>query len=313
LQQVGSKAMTASAIALDAYRLPVAPRNPGRRALINAGYVWVLHKRKVIRVLAAALCCIALVGVYQVRGRLQDGFIAAEAALQNKFADAGFAVNEISIGGQAITREADIVKALAVEPHMSTVDFDADAARQRIEALPAIASATVRKVYPGHVIVAVTEKAPVARWRVDGATFIVDKDGNQIGDDGSAYPDLPLIIGDGASDDAQVMIRALSKFDKLKQGLAALSRIGDRRWDMIYQTGMRVQLPESGVAQALKQLDSFEKNFQIMERDVTVIDLRVPGMVALMPSKDAAAQLAAIAKAAPVHHGKGDAQYGTAN
>jgi cell division protein FtsQ len=305
--------MTATAIALDRHRLPVAPRNPGRRALINAGYVWVLHKRVLLRVLAAALCCVAIVGVYEVRGKIQDGFITASDIAQNKFADAGFAVGEISISGQSITNETDIVKALAIEPHMSTVDFDADAARQRIEKLPAIASATVRKIYPGHVIVSVTEKVPVARWRVDGVTFIVDKDGEQIGEDGGAYAELPLVIGDGASDDAQAMIHALSRFDDLKKGLAALSRIGDRRWDMIYDTGLRVQLPETGVVQALNQLESFEKNYQLLERDVTVIDLRVPSIVALLPSKDVIAQLALLNKKKPVHHGKGDAEYGTAN
>ncbi|HEV7717526.1 MAG TPA: FtsQ-type POTRA domain-containing protein [Arsenicitalea sp.] len=313
MQQVGSKAMTATAIALDGHRLPVAPRNPGRRALINAGYVWVLHKRVLLRALAAALCCVAIVGVYEMRGKIQDGVITAGDLAQNKFADVGFAVGEISISGQSITHEADIVKALAIEPHMSTVDFDADAARQRIEKLPAIASATVRKIYPGHVIVSVTEKVPVARWRVDGATFVVDKDGEQIGDDGAAYSELPLVIGDGAADDAQAMIHALSRFDDLKKGLAALSRIGDRRWDMIYDTGLRVQLPETGVVQALNQLETFEKNYQLLERDVTLIDLRVPTIMALLPSKDVIAQLALLNKKTPVRHGKGDAEYGTAN
>ncbi|MDB5561175.1 MAG: FtsQ [Hyphomicrobiales bacterium] len=305
--------MTATAIAFDGHRLPVAPRNPGRRALINAGYVWVLHKRVLLRVLAAVLCCVAIVGVYEVRGKIQDFYIAAETVAQNKVADAGFAVNEISIGGQSITQEAEIVKALAIEPHMSTVDFDADAARQRIETLPAIASATVRKIYPGHIVVSVTERVPVARWRVDGSTFVVDKDGNQIGENGGAYGDLPLVIGDGAADDAQAMIHALARFDDLKKGIAALSRIGDRRWDIIYATGLRVQLPETGVAQALNELEMFEKNYQLLERDVTVIDLRVPSMMALLPSKDAIAQLALLNKKKPVHHGKGDAEYGTAN
>jgi cell division protein FtsQ len=83
----------------------------------------------------------------------------------------------------------------------------------------------------------------------------------------------------------------------LKSGLVALSRIGDRRWDMIYTSGVRVQLPELGVAQALAQLSVLETKFQLLERDVELIDLRVPGIVAVEPSTAAQQQLAAIYKA----------------
>jgi cell division protein FtsQ len=77
------------------------------------------------------------------------------------------------------------------------------------------------------------------------------------------------------------MIRTLDRYPALTRDLAALSRIGDRRWDLIFYTGLRVQLPENGVAQALAQLDMYQSTDQLLDRDVTIIDLRVPGMVSL--------------------------------
>jgi cell division protein FtsQ len=77
------------------------------------------------------------------------------------------------------------------------------------------------------------------------------------------------------------MIRTLERYPAITRDLAALSRIGDRRWDLIFYSGLRVQLPENGVAQALVQLDTYQATAQLLERDVTVIDLRVPGMVSL--------------------------------
>ena len=138
---------------------------------------------------------------------------------------------------------------------------------------------------------------PVARWRLDGVTYIIDQSGARIAAEGSAFPDLPLVVGDEAGDDAMGMLKALAQFPAIKKGLVALSRIGDRRWDMIYKSGLRVQLPEQGVAQALRQLDVLEQKFQILARDVTIVDLRVAGMVAVKPTDEAARQLAAIAKA----------------
>ena len=41
----------------------------------------------------------------------------------------------------------------------------------------------------------VTEKVPVARWRVDGITFVVDGSGEQIGEDRGGYTELPLVVG----------------------------------------------------------------------------------------------------------------------
>jgi cell division protein FtsQ len=125
----------------------------------------------------------------------------------------------------------------------------------------------------------------VARWRVDGITFVVDATGEQIGEDKGAYGELPLVVGDGASDDALVMIRALDQYPSLKEGLVALSRIADRRWDLIYDTGLRVQLPELGVARALRNLVMYQTDYQLLDRDVNLIDLRVANLVAVRPNK----------------------------
>jgi cell division protein FtsQ len=203
---------------------------------------------------------------------------------QGEFADAGFGIGRIGITGQALADEQQIVIALGLGPTTSTLNFDVEAARARIEELPAVETATVRKVYPDHVAVEVTEKVPVARWRVDGVTFVVDANGEQIGEDRGAYAELPLVIGDGAADDALVMIRALDRHETLNYDLVALSRIADRRWDLLYETGLRVQLPEVGVGPALQQLQTLQDKFAVLDRDVTVIDLRVPGLVALKPT-----------------------------
>ena len=70
----------------------------------------------------------------------------------------------------------------------------------------------MRKTYPGDVIVTITEKTP---WRA-GASMASPlwsmAAGEQIGEDRGAYGELPLVVGDGANDDAMVMIRALDQY-----------------------------------------------------------------------------------------------------
>lgn len=285
MQQVKSETFLAGARVVDPRALPVPVRSHSRKLANNFGRTWVLHRKAILRGVAIAALLATTAAVYELREPIGMGAAALGEVAQGRFAAAGLAIGEISISGQTLTSEQAVFDALGIEPHTSTVSFDVEAARQRIAELPAVESVTVRKTYPGDVVVTITEKVPVARWRVDGITFVVDGSGEQIGEDRGAYGDLPLVVGDGANDDAMVMIRALDQYPDLKDGLVALSRIADRRWDLIYDTGLRVQLPELGVARALRNLESYQADYQLLDRDVTVIDLRVATLVAVRPTK----------------------------
>jgi cell division protein FtsQ len=296
LHQVSAKAF-ASAVAVDPSQLPALLAAPRRKAVINLGRVWVLHRRRLLQALAALALAAAAAGLYEARDRLAAAGYDLYDLGERQLAHSPLGIAKISMTGQVMTKEAEILAAIDIKPETSMVNFDADAARAAIERLPAVASATVRKVYPNHVYVSITERGPVARGRVDGVTYVIADTGVRIGPDGERYPALPLVVGDEAGDDAIVMIHAMERFPALEKGLVALSRIADRRWDMIYDTGLRVKLPEVGVAQALTQLATLEKEFSLLERDVTQVDLRVAGVVAVKPTEEAAKQLDAIAKA----------------
>lgn len=284
MQQVKSEAFLAGARPIDPRALPVVLPPARRKLRTRLGWLVLLHGRTIRRVgLVLALLAAGTV-LYQVREPLGSAALALGNLAQGKAAAAGLAIGEISISGQTLTSEQAIFDALGIQPHTSTVAFDVEGARQRIAELPAVEAVSVRKSYPGDVTVTLTEKVPVARWRVDGITFVIDAMGEQIGEDRGAYGELPLVVGDGAHDDAMVMIRALDQFPSLKEGLWGLSRIADRRWDLIYDTGLRVQLPELGVAQALRHLVMYQNDYQLLDRDVTLIDLRVPHLVAVRPT-----------------------------
>ncbi|HEY0919952.1 cell division protein FtsQ/DivIB [Devosia sp.] len=270
---------------VDPRHLPVPLRTLRRTALVSVSHAWVLHRRLVVRVAGAILALLLIVGAYEARGLLALGANAVVKMVQGEFVAAGFGINQITISGQALTRDSDIVALMTMSAGSSTLDFDVGKARARLEWLRAVESATVRKVYPNQIIVEIVEKEPVARWRSGNATWLVDQRGAIIGEDpAGAFAELPMVVGEGAADDALVMIRALDQHAALTRDLAVLSRIGDRRWDLIYYSGLRVKLPERGVAQALDQLEAYQADYALLDRDVNVIDLRVPGIVALKPA-----------------------------
>ena len=284
MQQVRSEAFLAGARPVDPRALPVPVRTHRQRVANRLNRALVLHGKAIRRGVMVAVLVAAGFGLYQAREPIGGLVSTLGGIAQGEFAEAGLAIGEISISGQALTSEQAIFDALGIQPNTSTLGFDVEAARRRIAELPAIDTVSVRKTFPGDVAVVVTEKVPVARWRVDGVTFVIDARGEQIGEDRGAYGDLPLVIGDGAADDALVMIRALDTVPGLAEGLVALSRIADRRWDLIYDTGLRVQLPEHGVAQALRRLAGYQSDYRLLDRDVSIIDLRVDNLVAVRPT-----------------------------
>lgn len=232
-----------------------------------------------MRVGIALLCAAIFATLFQSRGGIMSGVGAVSTSISSGLASAGLRIDAIDISGQAITSEATLLTTLAIDDQTSILGFDVDAARTKLMSLPAVQDVTIRKTYPNRLSVSVVEKQPVARWNHDEVSYLIDAAGENLGLSQSAYNDLPLVIGDGASDDALPMILALNGFDEIKSGLIAISRIADRRWDLIYDTGLRVQLPEAGVGQALQALAGYQRDHQILDRDLSYIDMRVEGQL----------------------------------
>ena len=310
MQQVGAKGF-ADAQIVDPRSLPVPLEVFTRSARTGLSRAWILHRKLMIRAIAAGVILVGVVGVYEGRDAVTGGALALIAAGQEQVAKVGFGISEINITGQTLTSEATILKALDIGSDASILTYDADAALARIKTIPSIKTVNIRKVYPNEIQVAVTEKVPMARWRIGDKTYLVDEDGSPVAVDDGSFRSLPLVVGEGAADDAMVMIHALDAFPSLTEDLAALSRIGERRWDLIFYSGLRVQLPEKGVAQALTQLSAYQSTDQLLDRDVNIIDMRVPGMLELKLG-DLSAKWWADFKKKNKHVIKGDSEYETA-
>ena len=239
---------------------------------------WVLHKKLLIRVIFALLVLILLTTSFNYRAEIGKGFKAVSSAFTGEFAQLGFAISEISITGQDLTNESDVVKALEINEASSTITFNSNEARGRLLQLPSIKSATIRKIYPSQIVINIIEKKSVARWRVAGKTYIIDAKGDRIASAVDGVDDgLMLVIGVGAEKNANVIVQTIKEYSSINEGLVALSKIADRRWDLLYNNGLRVQLPEFGVAKALNKLVEYQKEYSLLDRDLSLIDLRVEG------------------------------------
>jgi cell division protein FtsQ len=99
-------------------------------------------------------------------------------------------------------------------------------------------------------------------------------------------PDLPLLIGPGANAQARELNRLMEDVPTLKPQLASATWIGRRRWDLSFQTGETVALPEGEPAAraALAKFAKADRSSGLLGRGLVRFDLRVPGkMVVRLP------------------------------
>jgi len=233
--------------------------------------------------LTAGLVLLALLAGLLVSGVVGRTLHSAKSAVSGAVAGAGFGVYEIHITGNRRVPTDTIFAALGLKPGQSIFFIDLPAARARIMALDWIQSADVVRRYPDAVTVTVVEKRPFALWQTppdkegQSRLAVVERSGGLITTIGAeSFAKLPKLIGEGAPETAGELVDAVSVHRAVSARVAAYERVSGRRWNLLLNNGVVVQLPESGWQKELDALEHLIVDEGILERNITEIDLRSP-------------------------------------
>jgi cell division protein FtsQ len=140
---------------------------------------------------------------------------------------------------------------------------------------------------PDTLVIDIVERTPAALWQDRGRLALVDADGvvlDRVPVD--KMPDLPLLIGPGANGQAEELARLMAAVPTLKPQLASATWVGGRRWDLNFQTGETVALPEGEDPSrvALVKFAKLDKSSGLLGRGILRFDLRLAGkMIVRLP------------------------------
>lgn len=236
-----------------------------------------LIPRRPVLVLSCSLAVAAVAAGVWHGGYIGATADAVERSTERGLAARGFAVHRISLSGEERTAADAAYEALAIQPGDPMFAVKPDAARTRLLELPWVGDAEVRRIFPDEVSVRLIEKRPFALWSSAGSVWVVERSGAIITSaDRTAFPRLPLLLGEGAPDAAPPIVDAVRKQRAIDARLEALERVGDRRWDVHLAGGVVVRLPEQGWERQLADLEKLIVEKGVLERDIDVIDLRYP-------------------------------------
>ena len=282
---------------------PATPSSPPRRrpAAASRGFVSRTLRRftlplarvRVPRFAGAAACLLFLSGA-AVYGVVKGGHVGAIATFIKDSADAaanaaGMRIASVSLSGQRQVSREEIFAAAGVTEHSSLLFLDVLDARTKLEAIPWIAEATVRKLYPDRLQITVTEREAFALWQRQGKVHVIAADGTVL----SAKLEprlaaLPFVVGEGAAIRARDFLAILDRHPAIRDQVRAAILVAERRWNLRLKNGMDVRLPERDIERALETLARLNAEKSLLSRDIVAVDLRLADRITVRLSDTAA-------------------------
>jgi cell division protein FtsQ len=215
------------------------------------------------------------------------------AAAKTDLASLGFRANVIHLQGASVAAQKEVLAAAALKPGAPILDIDVGAVRDRVERVGWVSHASVIRLLPDTIVIAVTQRPLMAVWQHAGRTAVVADNGALAPEvDPARFGALPLIVGAGANVAAAHLLPEVLSRPRLVQHLNALVRVDDRRWNLLLKDDGIILLPAEDEASALKRLDGLDRISKILDLGLARIDLRDPEMVVVRPRSGAAPTLA---------------------
>ena len=192
---------------------------------------------------------------------------------------AGFQVKRVPVTGMERVDQLKVYQLVLAEKDRAMPLVDIEKIRADLLQYGWIKDARVSRRLPDTLAVEIIERKPAALWQRNGKYSLIDANGivlaNVRAGEGG---DLPTLNGNGANEHIVALNALLDNASALKSQVSGASWIGKRRWDLQFQTGETLALPE-GEAEATKALLNFARLdgvHRLLGRDLIHFDLRDP-------------------------------------
>ena len=182
---------------------------------------------------------------------------AIGVALAEGVGRAGFRVEQVEVTGLS-RMDRMTVYAVAVDQRSRAMPLvDLEDVRQKLLSYGWIADAHVSRRLPDTLLVHIVERKPTAVWQDRGRLSLISDNGVWLEPvRAEAMPDLPLVIGPGANQQEANYQKLLQAAPALRPLVKAATWVGNRRWNLLFESGETLALPE-GDAEAAKALVKF--------------------------------------------------------
>ena len=201
--------------------------------------------------------------------------------------DAGFRVKSIDVKGIRNMDSRPVFELAASEKQTAMPLLDIEGIRRQLLRYGWVKDARVSRRLPDTLVIDIVEREPAAIWQDRERLSLVDGEGVVLGKVKlSELPDLPLLVGAGANAHSRELDSLLAVAPTLRPQMESAAWVGGRRWDLKFQTGETITLPEGDrdAKTALAKFAKLDKSQGLLGRGIIRFDLRVPNqMIVRLP------------------------------
>lgn len=201
---------------------------------------------------------------------------------------AHFSLERVIVEGHVRTKLSDVNNQLHLKKGMKIFEVDLEKEKESVLELPWVKTVRIERHLPTQIVISVTEKTPIAIWQNKKKYWPIDEAGNPIWDDKTVLKNLLLVVGEDAPKHTPELINLLNDYPQLASATKSAVRVGKRRWNLYLndaENGLEIRLPETEVKAALERLKTFKEEGDILNRDLKVIDLKLPDRLIVKSSE----------------------------
>jgi len=253
----------------------VNTRRPKKQGLLESVGISPAWTRRVGNWALAGMTCAVIVAAI-LAFRLPQ---LAGLALGEGVGGAGFTLKRVEItGAQRVSRLA-IYNVAFDQDSMAMPLVDLAATRARLMRFGWIREARVSRRLPDTLVIDIVERQPVAIWQNNQQLSLIDGDGVVLEPVRIDHmPNLPLVIGPDANRHIGGLGDLLQAAPRLRPQIAGATWVGQRRWDIRFQSGELLTLPEGDdeARRAITRFAMMDQQDPLLGRGFARIDMRDP-------------------------------------
>ena len=194
--------------------------------------------------------------------------------------DSGLLLTKVDINDLKFTDKNDITK--LVKKRDNIFSFSVRDLYNTIINYKWVKHCSITRIIPNRLHISITEYVPVAVIERKKKFFIITKNGNLIQDDRiDLFKSLILISGNVKINKVLNLLSILNTNSELANKVYFAEYIGNRRWNITFNNGILVKLPEKNTLQAWKYLSKLQNKKNILHDKFRYIDIRIPNKIFL--------------------------------
>ena len=206
-----------------------------------------------------ALILGALLGLAWLVAGLTGLNLVVRDRLASVAANAGFSVRHVTVTGVEQMNELRVYERALAQRDQPMPLVDVAALREELLALPWVKDARVSRQLPDNLAIDIVERTPRAVLAGPGKLTLIDNEGHPLEPVSARRAGTMLrLSGPGARTQVVALDRLLEAAPALKHRVRGAEWVGNRRWNLTFDTGQVLALPQ-GEDEAAGSLITFAK------------------------------------------------------